>query len=177
MGWYYSAAWATRKDVIAELTKGCDTENVTAKALKHCYRGNAWSGVLWTVVEIEQKETGKKERYIACDLIRYSNVSPAGFGYKPLDESMGPYYYSCPLGYLDMVTEVKNQNWRDQVEAYHAKRKAKFPLRIGLKVKLTDDCNIPEVTITNIRPIMGIGPDRRSYKLKWKHIESRLVQT
>ena len=44
------------------------------------------------------------------------------WGYKPLDESMHPYYYSCPLSYLDLAPE-QSAEWRAGVRAYHARRR------------------------------------------------------
>ncbi len=47
------------------------------------------------------------------------------WGFKPLEESMHPFAWSCPLGYLNQVPlELYggNKEWRDQVAAYHAER-------------------------------------------------------
>ena len=48
------------------------------------------------------------------------------WGYKDLDEAMFPYYFSCPLKYLDMVPiEIYggHPEWRERVRAYHAHQK------------------------------------------------------
>ena len=40
-----------------------------------------------------------------------------------MDESVHPFFYSCPLGYLEMVpieTSGGNPEWRVGVRAYHA---------------------------------------------------------
>jgi hypothetical protein len=51
-------------------------------------------------------------RYIGCDIIQ----KKAGeIRYKGMAEADGPYYYSCPMRYLDMVPQVANQEWRDIV--------------------------------------------------------------
>jgi hypothetical protein len=44
--------------------------------------------------------------------------------HKPMEESMGPYYYSCPLSYLDLAP-VASWHWRDGVIQYHARRGSK----------------------------------------------------
>lgn len=35
---------------------------------------------------------------------------------------MAPYYYSCPLRYLDMAKEL-SPGWREKVRAYHTQRR------------------------------------------------------
>jgi hypothetical protein len=62
---------------------------------------------------------GQSLRYIRCDLLERSGNQ---WGYKPLDESMHPYYYSCPLSYLDLAPE-QSADWRAGVRAYHARRR------------------------------------------------------
>ncbi len=181
MGWVYSTAWPKRKYLIAERIQREEHNNIRWICLKHCFRGNAWKGVLWTVWEViklnpDTGEVIETDRYIGCDLIEWSNREPASFGVKDMSEECGPYYYSCPLSYLDMVP-VANQKWRDGVQSYHATRKPKFKLRIGQKVKMTDGCNIKTAVITETRPIRGLGEDGRTYKLKWKYIEASLIQT
>jgi hypothetical protein len=55
-----------------------------------------------------------------------------GWGYKDLDESMGPYYFSCPLKYLDMVPIDRyggNAEWRAGVVAYHERQREKQKLK------------------------------------------------
>jgi len=113
MGWYGDSV--SRKEKIRMLTTG----NGKTKCIRYCYRGNAFKGVLWQVWEFEDKFHGDK--FITCDILEYRQ----GYWYnKPLDESMHPYYYSCPLAYLAM-TETVNKEWRESVKEYHAKSKTK----------------------------------------------------
>lgn len=111
MGWLYYAS--TRRDLIADRTKTEETDTHKFVCLKHCTRGN----VLWTVWQITDKATGEYRRLIGCDLMQAHPVY--GWGYKDLDESMGPCYYTCPLSYLDLVP-VKNERWRESVRKYAA---------------------------------------------------------
>lgn len=108
MGWYVEQT--TRKDKIASLT---ETGREEVKCLRHCYRGNAYRGVLWAVWE------DPAGRHITCDVLEYRDNT---WWNKPLCEEMGPCYYSCPLGYLDMVPPV-NADWRESVREYHNKRR------------------------------------------------------
>jgi hypothetical protein len=133
MGWLFTRG-STRKTLIAERTSNWTTEGaermtVTSTCLAHCYRGGAFSGVLWAVWERtftrDEQPVKPVERWITCDLLRYQDQC---WGYKDMDESVHPYYYSCPLKYLEMVPIEQyggNAEWREGVRACHARRKEK----------------------------------------------------
>jgi hypothetical protein len=116
MGWLYG--WDTRKQLVDHLIKG---NGVTT--LKHCFKGNN----LWAVQE-GYKSDGTPIRFIGLYLLRGSNGSRDGWGYKDMDESAGPYYFNCPLSYLDMVACPGGHatEWREGVRAYHAKANQKL---------------------------------------------------
>lgn len=134
MGWLFQSG-STRKELIAERTEnwtreGAEGVTVTSTCLAHCYRGGAFSGVLWAVWERRFTKDGEEvqstERWITCDLLRYQKNF--GWGYKDMDESAHPYYYSCPAKYLDLVpidTYGGNAEWREAVRSHHARRKQK----------------------------------------------------
>ena len=130
MGWYYQNG-GTRKALVRELTVSRTDSNsegitVTTTCLSHCFRGGVFSGVLWTVWQQTFIKDGRNaqptKRWIGCDLVQYVS---GNYGYKHLCEDMGPYYYSCPLGYLALVpiaTYGGKQYWRDQVKQHHAEQ-------------------------------------------------------
>ena len=138
MGWLFCFNMTRRKDMVADRIKIWDTKNsypenenyIISTCLRHCYRGNAFSGVLWTVRETvtynkANDEVVETRRWIACDILRYDNKNKC-WGYKDLDESVGPNYYSCPLSYLEGLSEPRNdyaKEWREDVRKYHADRK------------------------------------------------------
>jgi len=136
MGWVFTPG-QTKKQLVAYRTRECKGtipnkkgETVSCRTLRHCFRGVAFIGVLWTVRELTYTKDGKTTRtkkYIGCDLLRYSKRDE-GWGYKDMEESMHPYYYSCPLGYLELAP-VECEDWRVGVRTYHAeqakRRKAK----------------------------------------------------
>ena len=134
MGWLFTHG-STRQGLIRERTANWDRTAddgmvVKSTCLAHCFRGGRFSGVLWAVWERtfmnDGLETQPTERWITCDLLRYQ--MGYGWGYKELDESMHPYYYSCPLGYLEMVPIDQyggNEQWREGVKAHHARRREK----------------------------------------------------
>ncbi|EPK5023486.1 TPA: hypothetical protein SL686_004403 [Pseudomonas aeruginosa] len=121
MGWLFSSR--TRSELIQDLIRPEDTARASVRVLVHTLRGN----VLWSVSEVTAKATGvypdlapgESIRFIRCDLLQRSGGE---WGYKAMDESMAPYYYSCPLRYLDMAKEL-SPGWREMVRAHHARRR------------------------------------------------------
>jgi len=104
---------------------------VKSSCLAHCFRGGHFSGVLWSVWERtftkDGQEVEPKRRWVQCDLLQFSK-SNDGWGYKDMEESMHPYFYSCPLGYLEMVPIDQfggNEEWRGGVRSYHQRAKEK----------------------------------------------------
>ena len=73
------------------------------------------------VADIFGLNAGESTAFIRCDLLQGSGND---WGHKPLEEAMHPYYYSCPLRYLDMAPE-QCRDWRDGVRAHHARRNAR----------------------------------------------------
>ena len=142
MGWLFTSG-QSRAELIQDLTKSWDNNGNHGETLAKAVCTN----VLWTVREVSHAD-GSKSKYIGCDLLRKSG---GDWGYKDLDEGMGPYYYSCPLKFFDMVPVV-NQEWRDKVIEYHAKRKRK--IEAGKQYNLIN-CRIPFVKIVSVRPLRG----------------------
>ena len=61
----------------------------------------------------------------ALPFVRNANMNRKWnrWGYKDMEESMHPYYYSCPLSYLELVPIDQyggNAAWRAGVQQYHA---------------------------------------------------------
>lgn len=124
MGWYFSRQ--TRDQLIGELITPQENEQARSEVIAHALRGN----VLWSVVRVTAKQAGmlglkegESTTFIRCDLLKGSHGE---WGYKPLDESMHPYYYSCPLSYLEL-TPARSEAWREGVRTYHRRRCATTP--------------------------------------------------
>lgn len=155
MGWSYTRD-ASKQDIIDEITRtqlsasGCKE----FKTLKKSVRGN----VLWTVTEVTDSDTGAAERFIGCFLL--ASDPGYGWGYKAMEESMHPYYYTCPLGYLDMAPAACEE-WRLKVRQYHANQRRK--IEIGERVDLVE-CRVPWVEITRLKPLLGVYGGRQ-YKI------------
>lgn len=117
MGWYFAPT--SRSQLIAEIIAAKESERASMTIIAHALRGK----VLWSVAEVTAKTEGayrglapgQSVRFIRCHLLEGSGGQ---WGCKALDESMHPYYYSCPLSYLDMAPE-RSEAWRAGVRAYH----------------------------------------------------------
>ena len=150
MGWLFTAG-LSRSDLIRERTKSWEYKGASGRCLAHACVGN----VLWMVCEIRKPES-QVDRFIECDLM--APKRGYGWGYKDMTESMHPYYYSCPLAYLDMAP-VACEEWRVEVRKYHARRNSirerLRTFKIGDTVPLVG-CSIPSVTLTSLRPLRGL---------------------
>jgi hypothetical protein len=119
MGYY--SGWSTRRALIESLTKDESNGGFSRKVLARACVGND----LWTVVEIRRQVDNTAAiitRHICLDKMScYTKGRGADkqteWGHKPMSEDMGPYTYSCPLKFLDMVPEY-NHAWRLKVMAY-----------------------------------------------------------
>jgi hypothetical protein len=127
MGWLFGHG-QSRAQLIGRLTQDEEHNGVMRRCLRHCTSGN----VLWTVWEI-RRQAEAPYRYIGCDLMAFDKEC-RGWGYNDLCESMEPFYYSCPLSYLDMVPPAAPA-WREQVRGYHAARSRALALGDTLTFK------------------------------------------
>ncbi len=150
MGFDYTQG-ATKKDIIARIVE-------QSKATAHTVKGN----VLWTV------EPSNGTPLIGCYLLGSSRGF--GYGYKDMCESMHPYYYSCPLSYLEKAPETCPE-WRAGVRKFHATAAmvASLKLKIGDKVKLKSGCSVPEVVVTSLKPLLAVA-NGKVYKLPKSYI-------
>jgi hypothetical protein len=107
MGWDISYDMS-KADQVADLVKGWSEEGRGCRFLAHSVRGNVLYAVgqNFTAGEPERFE----DRWIFVCLLRKDRGY--GWGYKDMDESMGPYYYNCPLKFLDMAP-VACEEWRE----------------------------------------------------------------
>jgi hypothetical protein len=195
MGWTFTYG-QKRAELIAERTaarewKGKDGVQIKDTVLAHCYRGGVFKGTFYAVHERTHTK-GKQvetERWIEVTLMQchtYPEHGPS-WGYKDMEESMGPCEVSCPLGYLEMVPEPKcapdcpkdghghvwARNWRELVRAYHAERgaataKAKA-LTKGQIVQLKEGCSPRELVIVSTKPLIGESGGRQ-YKFKARQL-------
>ena len=135
MGWLFKSG-CSRRDLIAERTEDWERttpgrhgreDDVPRPLLSRRRRSPASFGPCGdgpsrkTALEVQPTE-----RWIGCDLLR--SQRGFGWGYKDMDESMGPYFYSCPLKYFDLVPIEKfggHAEWRATVRRYHQRQAEK----------------------------------------------------
>ena len=160
MGWLFTQD-ATRQDVIDELVAPYENVDSRTDTLGHSARGNQ----LWVVREQTDKATGLKQRYIMLNLLGFNKGY--GWGYKNMDEGMHPYFYNCPLKFLDMVP-VANEEWREKVRQYHTRKNhntaLKRSLKVGDKVTLKPGCKVRVVELLSLKPLVG-QCDGQRYRL------------
>lgn len=113
MGWTYSEAWPTATAMRDELRRGFGDRllgDATTNYGRHYYAAI-------------KPPDGPATMFVAL----LDKDGKGWWGYKDMDESMGPYVHDCPLALLDKLGEPPNEwaaKWRDKVRAYHARRKA-----------------------------------------------------
>lgn len=160
MGWTFSEAWPTKADLVRHLT-GPGYGGECLRCLRHALRGN----VLWTIHE-RYKADGSSVRFIGCFLLRRDR--DCGWGYKDMDESMGPYYYTCPLSFLDDTPcsgVGYSREWREKVREYRARLKATAPV-VGHYAKVGNRY----MRIVSVRPLLAVC-DGTTYRLPRRYID------
>jgi hypothetical protein len=163
MGWSYG--WSSKKNLVRYL-QSSERLGQHHKLLSSCLRGNC----LWQLIESEDGT-----RWIGLDLL---GAYDGEWGYKDMDESMGPNYYSCPLSYLDKSeNNGKSRNefatsWRAAVREHHAKKKPAQKLAVG-QVWALKGVRYPQaVQLTCLKPLRGrdTGYPGMIYRLSRRHL-------
>jgi len=173
MGAFFTRG-ATKQDIIKECLEPFDAANGgRVEVIAHSLRGN----VLWTVREKTDKD-GSKQRCIHCDVLKSHDRS---WGYMPMDETVGPCYYNCPLKFLVMVPDPPPSEfvgpWREKVRAYHAEQRrvaaVRRSLKVGCVVKFNDDCRVSELRVESVKGGF-LGRDEKEgtlYKFRAKDVK------
>ena len=123
MGWDYTQG-VKKADIVKAILSGGDKPTeyfpIAHKVVGHC---------LWVVWEHDSQD--KQARFIGLYLLE--SQKGFGWGYKSLQESMGPSEVSCPLQFLEITPSPDSpyaEEWRKKVRQYHqetAIRKAQSP--------------------------------------------------
>lgn len=114
MGWLFG--WGSRKDLVKHLIEGNGV-----KTLKHCSVGTN----LWCVHETMTTMAGYggNVRWACLYLIKgppYGRDDRHGWGYKDVDETMGPSEITFPCSWLELLTPTTSEHaleWRVRVKA------------------------------------------------------------
>jgi hypothetical protein len=104
---------------------------LTSKVLRSALIGRR---VYYAAVECVRTDSGKRDVWAAICLVRYNPRAADGyiFGYKDMEESMGPYECRCPEPILDLLTPTDREHarqWRARCRENVAKSLAKGAAR------------------------------------------------
>jgi len=127
MGWTFG--WHSKEELVAHLERA---GMVPHRLLKSVVKGSRH----WFVAEYERQD-GTTTRYIGLNLLQKSGGE---WGYKDLDETMGPCEVDVPLSWLDLVPDRPEYQhsiaWRARVRAHYAVKAAMPRKTAGAKVRL-----------------------------------------
>jgi len=162
MGWTFG--WYSIKELKSHILNQFNNEHYKLLDSK----GTSFGKRLW--VAFENKKTNKS--FIALYLLQKSEED---WGYKDMDESMGPNYYDCPLELLDKTTgDVTSKyaiNWRKAVREHHSEKKEKSQLKAGDIFELYD---IKYTVISKSKKswiVRANGVNKRMTPKHFKHIK------
>jgi len=161
MGWTFPYHTDTKRDLIRDLTAPHITEDSVFRTLKSCIRGN----VMWALHE--GGKVGETRTFIGCYLLAKHGGDT--WGYKDMDESMGPCYYNCPISYLDAAdepTEGYAIEWRKKVRELAAVKSSRKP-KVGESWKLSNG---------QVHKILSVKPLRGSYQYGTYRIPRRMLR-
>jgi hypothetical protein len=141
MGWSFSH-YVNKQELVNEKVRQFKESESNHKYIDHALVGNH----LWIAVSCERG--GKPTNFIVLYLIKNDRKGYYNWGYKDIDESSHPFYYTCPLRLLDKTDALSPKDsedsveWRKRVREYHANKKSVLTIKsfeIGDKVKFNED--------------------------------------
>lgn len=112
--------------------------NLTKKVsvLRSCVKGSHY----YAAVKVENFINNTEQITAVCCLTYYNPrvKKDYNFGYKSMDETMGPFMYSCPETILNLLTPTDNKcalEWREACRREINKRKTLNKLPYGALIK------------------------------------------
>lgn len=129
MGWCFSPRWRTRADMLAYLVSP-ERWGPKFRILQSSPRGNNH----WYAAENIETRT----RFIGLDLMRGGTKADPGWGYKDIDETMGPVETNCPVNLFNLVPDPGGHAtaWRAKVLERAAAERNRPKPAAGLVVEL-----------------------------------------
>ena len=161
MGWTFPYDTETKKDLIRDLKAPKATETWVFRTLKSCVRGN----VMWAVQE--SGKPGETRKFVACYLLAKHGGDT--WGYKDMDETMGPCDINCPVSYLDLADEPTEKfaiEWRKKVREAAAIKSSRKP-KVGEYWKLSNG---------QVHKILSVKPLRGSFQWTTYRIPRRMLR-
>lgn len=159
-------SWLMNKTDKSGVVKVIIADIAGRRTIAHSVKGNT----LWVVHSLYQNgELVRKD--IVC--YRLSKDRKSGqWGWKDIPECFHPYYYDCPLKFLDLAPTTSLE-WREKVRQYWADQSRKI---IVGETYRTVGLNFPTIfTVETIRrrTYIGRGENGSRYALQRKHIGVR----
>jgi len=154
MGWTFDAKPTTKADFIARLRR--DYESGGHTVLDHKVVGKE----CWWLLQLSATSRDAGRVIIAVDLLdRHGGC----WGSKGMDESVHPFFYACPLSWLDRAP-VENADWRAGVRKWHADRAAiksrRKALAVGVAYRVPEGWKIygrriVSLVLSSLKPAQG----------------------
>lgn len=110
----YQSVSATKEMIVRDMN--FQNDSISSVVLKTSSYGNQF----WLLRTIKQE----KESFVTADVVLISHKDGMTY-YKEMNISCSPYYYHCPIEWLELITHNEDSilNWKDSVKKYWAKKK------------------------------------------------------
>lgn len=135
MGWTFTNTELKRNDAVNELFNWT-SEKYRTRVLKSTMKGSVYYGA----VEQIDKETAKRTVQAVVVLTSSDRKNGFNFGYKIIDETMGPSECECPKAILDLLSDTDSEyakDWRKRCRANLERPKlSDLPLGTKIRVKI-----------------------------------------
>lgn len=143
----------------------------------------------YAAVEQITKATGERKVWAAVFLLGYAPNDEYNFGYKDMDESMGPCECDCPERILNLLTDPPLNEWaaqwRERCRANLAKRQATRGLvktghtyELARSLSMRDGATLSIVTVVKRRGSAWICTSKDSwglYRLTQEHFQGAKI--
>lgn len=177
MGWTYihKGSDVRAKDVIADLFNSDSIEPNSNGKINGVYKTldvaivhlrTAYLAVEHISIDQETNLLDQKTRkvFAVVVLLGYRNDDHYNFGYKEMDETMGPVYYECPKKILDLLTPTDSKyavEWRKKCfdELKRKEYIKKIQVRSVIKtepITFRDGITRSRFQILSLRPLRAI---------------------
>ena len=123
MGWDFSIGLRPNETIDSRMREEMSWSSSDAKTgNRHEIVASGTAGSTWYAA-LKIAKPGEPERIVALVVLTAKRVGE--FGYKDMDETMGPNETRCPLKVLNALTPTDNEHairWRAACRAYHESR-------------------------------------------------------
>jgi hypothetical protein len=123
-----------------------------------CATKNMVAYIAYEFVPKRNEDTMKKEVIAIVCLLKYVK-DEYNFGYKDMDESMGPCATDCPKRILDQLTPPLNEyaaKWREECRKNNNVKKGD-KIRLANPLKFNDGSMLSEFIVESLRPMRFVS--------------------